>query len=65
METMTNEPKIDLEEHFLESNDTANKTGDGICVDKDSWTSDGQSETITFDPSVFMGGKNPSISGKV
>ena len=60
---MTNEPNIDLEEHFLESNDTTNKTCDGICVDKDSWTSDGQSETITFDPSVFMGGKNPSISG--
>jgi hypothetical protein len=63
METMTNEPNIDLEEHFLESNDTTNTTCDGICVDTDSWPSGGQSETITFDPSVSMGGKNPFISG--
>lgn len=60
---MTNEPKIDLKEQLLKSNNTTNKTCDGLCVDEDSWQSDGQLETISFDPSESMGGKHPSLFG--
>lgn len=62
-ETMTNETKIDFKERFIKSNDTTNKTCDGICVDEDSWQSSVQFETITFDPSVPKAEKNPVLAG--